>query len=103
MDGETVTRYGGWLQTYCMRSRRELTRCGPPSREFGEVLTTLTTNTLRNLSQDRGRGGGKQAWNFRGYDFEEDIWAYEGRSNGEWRRLHNEKFCDLYYSPNIIE
>jgi hypothetical protein len=19
----------------------------------------------------------------------------------EWRRLHNEKLCDLYYSPNI--
>jgi hypothetical protein len=20
---------------------------------------------------------------------------------GEWRRLHKEKLCDLYYSPNI--
>jgi hypothetical protein len=21
---------------------------------------------------------------------------------GDWRKLHNEKLCDLYYSPNII-
>jgi hypothetical protein len=21
---------------------------------------------------------------------------------GDWRKLHNEEFCDLYFSPNIV-
>jgi len=32
---------------------------------------------------------------------EENIWALEGRENGEWRKKHNEKINDLY-SPKII-
>jgi hypothetical protein len=33
---------------------------------------------------------------------EENIWAQEGRGNGEWRKLHNEELNDLYSLPNLV-
>jgi hypothetical protein len=27
------------------------------------------------------------------------VWTKDGSVTGEWRRLHNEKLNDLYYSP----
>jgi len=33
---------------------------------------------------------------------EENIWAYEGRGNKEWKKLYNKELNDLYYSPNIV-
>ena len=44
-----------------------------------------------------------------GYVFWENMvlkkifWAKSDDIRGEWRKLHNEKLCDLYCSTNIIQ
>jgi len=39
--------------------------------------------------------GGKEAEDVWEYGVEENIWTYEGRGKGKWRRLHNEELSDL--------
>jgi hypothetical protein len=35
-------------------------------------------------------------------DAAKDILGYEGRSKGDWRRLHNEELQDIYFSSDIL-
>jgi hypothetical protein len=46
--------------------------------------------------------GGKEAEGVWESGDEDNIWTYEGRGNGKWRRLHKEELNDLYTSPNIV-
>jgi hypothetical protein len=47
--------------------------------------------------------GGTKAEGVREWGADEDIWAWEKRSDRGWRTLHNEELNDLYSSVRVIQ